>query len=118
MLWVSGHTQADQAEEVIRRGLQEFLIIAFQISNTSCHDDFVVSAGIVFYTLFGMVIWLFLVHLGLSQGKTQGITLSLQMVHVITVLSMHGITLCNSITPEKTIIQVSILMIRLLMALH
>ena len=38
LLWVSGHTQADQTEEVIRRGLHKLMIIAFQLSNTSCHD--------------------------------------------------------------------------------
>ena len=29
LLWVSGHTQADQTEEVIRRGLHKLMIIAF-----------------------------------------------------------------------------------------
>ena len=38
LLWFSGHTQADQTEEVIRRWLQKLMIIAFQISNTGCHD--------------------------------------------------------------------------------
>lgn len=28
LLWVSGHTQADQTEEVIRRGLHKLMVIA------------------------------------------------------------------------------------------
>ena len=38
LLWISGHTQADQAEKVIRRWLHKLVIIAFQISTTGCHD--------------------------------------------------------------------------------
>jgi hypothetical protein len=38
LLWVSGHTQADQTEEVIRRGLHKLVIIAFQVFYTGCHD--------------------------------------------------------------------------------
>jgi hypothetical protein len=37
LLWVSGHTQADQTEEAIRRGLHKLMIIAFQISSIGCH---------------------------------------------------------------------------------
>jgi hypothetical protein len=29
LLWVSGRTQADQTEEVIRKGLHKLMIIAF-----------------------------------------------------------------------------------------
>ena len=38
LLWVSGHTQADQTEEVIRRGLHKVVVIASDISSTGCHD--------------------------------------------------------------------------------
>ena len=38
LLWVSGHTQADQTKEIISRGLQKLMVIAFQISSTGCHD--------------------------------------------------------------------------------
>jgi hypothetical protein len=38
LLWVSGHTQADQTEEVIRRGLYKLMMVASQISYTGCHD--------------------------------------------------------------------------------
>ena len=36
LLWVSGHTQADPTEEVIRRGLHKLMVIAFQLF-TGCH---------------------------------------------------------------------------------
>jgi hypothetical protein len=39
LLWVSGRTQADQTEEVIRRGLHKLMIVAFHISYTGCHDQ-------------------------------------------------------------------------------
>ena len=38
LLWVSGHTQADQTEEVIRKWLHKLMIVAFQIFNAGCHD--------------------------------------------------------------------------------
>jgi hypothetical protein len=38
LLWVSGHTQADQTEEVIGKRLHKLMIIAFYVSNTGCHD--------------------------------------------------------------------------------
>ena len=37
LLWVSGHTQADQTEEVIRRGLHKLMVIAFLLFSTGCH---------------------------------------------------------------------------------
>ena len=60
LLWVSGHTQADQAEEVIRRGLHKLMVIAFQISNIGCHDMFlttvfirIVAAATINFSLAG-----------------------------------------------------------------
>jgi hypothetical protein len=38
LLWVSGHTQADHTDEVIRRGLHKLVIIALRVSNIGCHD--------------------------------------------------------------------------------
>ena len=38
LLWVSGHTQADQTEEVIRILFRKLMIIASQILNVRCHD--------------------------------------------------------------------------------
>ena len=38
LLWVSGHTQADQTEEAIRRGLHKLMVRAFQIYNIGCHS--------------------------------------------------------------------------------
>jgi hypothetical protein len=38
LLWVSDHTQADQTEEVIRKGLYKLMIVASQIFYTGCHD--------------------------------------------------------------------------------
>ena len=34
LLWVSGHTLADQTEEFIRRGLHKLMVIASDISST------------------------------------------------------------------------------------
>ena len=44
LLWVSGHTQADQTEEVIRRFPHKAMIIASQIWNVGCHDVHLLTA--------------------------------------------------------------------------
>ena len=38
LLWVSGHIQADQTVEIIRRGFQKLMVVAFQLFSTGCHD--------------------------------------------------------------------------------
>ena len=39
LLWVSGHTQADQTEEVVWRYLHKLMVVAFQLFSTGCHDQ-------------------------------------------------------------------------------
>jgi hypothetical protein len=56
LLWVSGHTQADQTEEVIWRGLHKLMIIAFLVSYTGCHDVATLEHMVYFYACDSHVI--------------------------------------------------------------
>ena len=47
LLWVSGHTQADQTEEIIRRGLQKLMVVAFQLFGIGCHDQLSIGSVVL-----------------------------------------------------------------------